>query len=87
MSGEQSACRRYAGAQAWSARRTNPQHGHEPMIEFFKTQMGRAFYEGAVPRLIRAVERLADAVEKANEDVCPVCGTTRGTNSKKNDAV
>ena len=60
------------------------------MIEFFQTQMGRAFYEGAVPRLIRAVERLANAIEKSNDleecDVCPVCGTMRGTHSKKNDA-
>ena len=48
--------------------------------------MGQIFYEGMVPRLVRAVERLAAAVEKANEleenDICPVCGTMRGTHKK-----
>ena len=61
------------------------------MVEFFQTRMGQIFYEGMFPRLVRAVERLADAIEKANEleesDVCPVCGTMRGTHSKKSGAV
>lgn len=56
------------------------------MVEFFQTRMGQIFYEGMVPRLVRAVERLAAAVEKANEleenDICPVCGTMRGTHKK-----
>jgi hypothetical protein len=31
--------------------------------EFFQTVMGRQFYEGAVPKLIGAIERVADALE------------------------
>ena len=34
------------------------------MIEFFKTQMGHAFFEGTVPRIARALERIATALEK-----------------------
>lgn len=60
------------------------------MVKFFQTRMGQVFYEGMVPRLVRAVERLAAAVEKANEleenDICPVCGTMRGAHTKKSDA-
>jgi hypothetical protein len=32
--------------------------------EFFQTIMGKRFYEGDVPRAIRALERIADALEK-----------------------
>ncbi len=34
------------------------------MSEFFKTLMGRKFYEADVPRIARALERIADALEK-----------------------
>jgi len=34
--------------------------------EFFQTEMGRQFYEGTMPRLVREVARLADAIEKQN---------------------
>ena len=37
------------------------------MPEFHETKMGRYFYDGNVPRLIRALERIADALEKQNE--------------------
>ena len=30
--------------------------------QFFQTAMGRTFFEGTVPRLYRAVDRLADAL-------------------------
>lgn len=33
------------------------------MTEFFKTLMGRKFYEADVPRLVNALERIADALE------------------------
>ena len=36
-------------------------------MQFFETVMGRRFFEGQLPSLIKAVNRLADAVEKANE--------------------
>jgi len=59
------------------------------MVEFFQSRMGHIFYEGTVPRMVRALERIADALEKANEleeaDVCPVCGTMRSAHSKSSD--
>ena len=43
------------------------------MIQFHETVMGRQFFDGQLPKLIRAIERLsdnterlADAVEKLN---------------------
>ena len=38
------------------------------MSEFFKTIMGRKFYEADVPRLIKALERIANALEKKEEE-------------------
>ena len=35
-------------------------------IEFYQTLMGKRFFEGQLPALIEACNRLADAVEKAN---------------------
>jgi hypothetical protein len=37
------------------------------MPEFFQTVMGHRFYEGQLPRLIKALERIADCLEKNNE--------------------
>ena len=34
--------------------------------EFFQTRMGQKFFEGDIPALIAAINRLADAVEKSN---------------------
>lgn len=36
------------------------------MPEFFQTIMGRKFYEADVPRAIKALERVASALEKQN---------------------
>ena len=33
---------------------------------FFQTLMGRVYYEGTLPRLVRALERIADALEAQN---------------------
>lgn len=33
------------------------------MPEFFQTVMGRAFYEGTVPRIAKALERIADTLQ------------------------
>jgi hypothetical protein len=41
------------------------QEGH--MTEFFKTLMGRKFYEGDVPALVNALKRLAIAAEQIAE--------------------
>lgn len=35
-------------------------------VEFFQTVMGHAFYEGTAPRIAKALERIADALEKQN---------------------
>jgi DNA-directed RNA polymerase subunit RPC12/RpoP len=46
-------------------------------MDFYKTIMGHKFYEGTVPRLVRAVEKLVeslDRIEKGRETECPVCG-------------
>lgn len=31
--------------------------------EFFQTRMGHTFYEGTMPRIAKALERIADALE------------------------
>ncbi len=36
------------------------------MTEWPFTLLGRQFFDGHLPRLIRALERIADALEKAN---------------------
>ena len=36
-------------------------------MNFYETRMGREFFEGRVPGLIKAINRLAEAVEKSNE--------------------
>ena len=33
--------------------------------EFFQTIMGRQFYDGTLPRIAKALERIADALEAA----------------------
>ena len=37
-------------------------------IEFFNTMMGRKFYEADVPRITKALERIADALENQNKE-------------------
>ena len=37
-------------------------------IEFFQSMMGRKFYEADVPRITKALERIADALEKQNKE-------------------
>lgn len=39
--------------------------------EFFQTRMGMRFFEVEVPRIVSALERIAAAMEKANEKVPP----------------
>lgn len=36
------------------------------MVQFHETMMGRKFYENDLPGLVKAVNRLADAVEESN---------------------
>ena len=35
--------------------------------QFFQTGYGRKFFESQLPGLIKAIDRLADAIEKQNE--------------------
>lgn len=37
------------------------------MMNFIRTEYGRRFFDGQLPRLIKALERIADALEKQNE--------------------
>lgn len=37
------------------------------MTQFFETLMGKRFFEGTVPKLARAVERLADRLTEERE--------------------
>ncbi len=37
------------------------------MLEFYKTRAGRTYFEATLPRLIKAIERLADALEEKEE--------------------
>lgn len=34
--------------------------------QFFETNMGRTFYDGTLPRLVKAIDRLAKAIEDSN---------------------
>ena len=43
------------------------------MSEFFMTQMGRAFYEGTMPRIAQSLEKIAEALEKPKEHEPFVC--------------
>jgi hypothetical protein len=43
------------------------------MIAFFQTMMGKKFFEADVPRLVKALERIAEALEEKNaREVAPV---------------
>jgi hypothetical protein len=35
--------------------------------EFFQTIMGRQFYDGTLPRIAKALERIANALEETNK--------------------
>jgi len=37
------------------------------MIEFHQTMMGRKFYEHDIPRMAKALERIANALEEQNK--------------------
>lgn len=38
------------------------------MMEFIRSMYGKRFFDGQLPRLIQALERIADALEKQNEN-------------------
>jgi hypothetical protein len=49
--------------------------------KFFQTIMGRNFYENSVPRIIKALERIADTLETHKKGTgiweCTECGERR----------
>ena len=36
------------------------------MSDFFRTRMGQVFFESTMPRIAKALERIADALDRAN---------------------
>lgn len=38
------------------------------MMEFIRSYVGKRFFDGQLPALIKALERIADALEKQNEN-------------------
>ena len=38
-------------------------------VDFYQSKMGKKFYEGDIPALVRAIERLADAIEELNKNL------------------
>ena len=55
---------------------------------FFQTIMGHTFYEGTVPRIAKALERIAIALEEANKAAAiPAAqdNTNNNTNSKETE--
>ncbi len=36
-------------------------------MKFFQTMMGRKFFEGQLPRLIKALEKIAEELKRAND--------------------
>ena len=41
--------------------------GNKMYPKFFQTMMGRSFFEGQVPRLIKAIEKLACELQRYND--------------------
>jgi hypothetical protein len=39
------------------------------MSEFFQTRMGQKFYEGTMPRLVKALERIADSLGRITDSL------------------
>ena len=45
--------------------------------EFFQTGMGRTFYEHTMPELVKVLQRIATALEKATAPkMCKICDGT-----------
>ena len=50
---------------------------------FFQTIMGHTFYEGTVPRIAKALERIAAALEEANKRAAIPAAQDNTNNSSK----
>ena len=53
--------------------------------EFFQTYMGRAYYEGTVPRIAKALERIAAALEEANKKAAAIPAAQDNTNNSSKE--
>ena len=51
---------------------------------FFQTIMGHTFYEGTVPRIAKALERIAVALEEANKKAAAIPAAQDNTNNNTN---
>ena len=54
--------------------------------EFFQTYMGRAYYEGTMPRIAKALERIAAALEEANKRAAIPAAQDNNNNRSKETA-
>lgn len=54
--------------------------------EFFQTVMGRQFFEGTVPRIARALERIAKALEQEPKEAARVVTTDFNTKVQQRSA-
>ena len=52
---------------------------------FFQTIMGHTFYEGTVPRIAKALERIAAALEEANKRAAIPAAQDNTNNSKETE--
>ena len=54
---------------------------------FFQTLMGHTFYEGTVPRIAKALERIAAALEEANKRAAIPAAQDNTNNSEEREDV
>ena len=52
---------------------------------FFQTIMGHTFYEGTVPRIAKALERIAAALEEANKRTAAIPAAQDNNNSSSKE--
>jgi hypothetical protein len=43
--------------------------------QFFQTQMGKTFFEGTLPELVRQLKRIGDGLERLNKNLESQAGT------------
>ena len=53
---------------------------------FFQTIMGHTFYEGTVPRIAKALERIAAALEEANKKAAAIPAAQDNTNNNSSSS-
>jgi hypothetical protein len=46
---------------------------------FFQTEMGKRFYEGTLPELVKQLRRIGDGLDRLNRNLESQAGTTTNT--------